>query len=116
MFLQTVFEEGGLLEVRVAKDVLSENLPLFEGELYALTERPGLTLALDFEGVAQLCSRALGVLAVASWRLQKNGGSLTVANLNPNLQRIFRYARLDRSMGMVESLPAASKSVRAVAA
>lgn len=101
MFLQKVADQEGILEVRILKDVLPENLPAFKEEIYALTAGAGLRLRLNFDGVEQFCSWAIGVLAVAARRLQENSGELTVSNLSANLQRIFMFARLDRSIDVI---------------
>ena len=116
MFLQTIARENNFLEVKVMKDVLSEYLPAFKEELYVSTCQPQMTLVLNFEGVRQLCSRALGVIAVTAWRIQKNGGTLVVANLNHNLRRIFKYARLDQSMTLIDTLRISERPMAAVTA
>ena len=116
MFLQKVSEKGDWVEVRITKDVLSENLAAFKAEMYTLGGRSGLTVVLNFESVAQICSRALGIIAFSAWRFRQNGAALKVSNLTPNLQRIFKYARLDQSMALKESRPVEEFSRAAVAA
>ena len=102
MFLQTMAQDGSFHEIWITKDVLPENLPAFKAEMYALKAQDGGEIRLNFEGVDQFCSWALGVLAVVARRIQDAGGEITVSRLSPNLQRIFMYARLDRSVDVIK--------------
>ena len=105
MFLEKVAEIGDWVEIRIAKDVMSENVESFKSEMYGLQVRAGLTVVLNFECVSEMCSRALGVVAVSAWRFRQEGASLKVSNLTPNLRRIFNYARLDLSVAAVDGMP-----------
>lgn len=116
MLLETVYQTNGLAEVRMTKDILSESVPAFRDEMYALASKPGLRVVLNFGNVEHMCSRALGVLAVAAGRLQKSGGALGATGLSANLVLIFKYARLDRSIPMVEFSYRAAENAAVLAA
>ncbi len=100
MFIKLIRASDHLIEAAVMKDVSAEHLPAFKEELYDLTIRVDARVVLNFSVVESICSRALGVLAVASWRLQRGNGMLAVTELNDNLLRLFRIAKLDRSMSV----------------
>lgn len=57
---------------------------------------PNIRLLLDFTNVDHLASAALGTLITLNKRVQEQGGSLKLSNINRQIFQVFRITRLNR--------------------
>ncbi len=79
-------------------------------ELAGLVEsQPGLKLVLDFAGVAQLSSGALGMLVTVLNESKKNSGHVRISNISPQISEVFKITRLDRYFEVFDSTAAAMR-------
>ena len=72
-----------------------------------LEERPGLRILINFSGVEQLSSSALGFLVSFAKRLAETGGQLKLCNIQPQIYEAFVITRLHRVFEVHDSAQAA---------
>ena len=58
-------------------------------------------LVLDLENLTFMDSSGIGVLLGRLRRLQERGGALSVANMQPSVEKLFRLSGLNRVIGIV---------------
>ena len=77
-------------------------------QLNALLEQhPGLRVLVDFAGVQQMSSSALGFLVSFAKRLDATGGELKLCNILPQIYQAFVITRLHRVFEVHDSAQAA---------
>jgi len=82
----------------------AEGTVAFEGRFDAAQEEKarsvldGLddTTVLDFQELKYIASAGLGILLRAQKRLQSQGKTLRIVNLNPHMREIFKMVNFDR--------------------
>jgi len=57
---------------------------------------------LDFDRLEYISSAGLGILILTQKRLHREGGGLTLANVNPHITNVLRLAGLDRVFHIVQ--------------
>ena len=72
-----------------------------------LEARPGLRILINFSGVEQLSSSALGFLVSFARRLRETGGQLKLCNIHPQIYEAFVITRLHRAFEVHDSSQAA---------
>ena len=72
-----------------------------------LAQRPGLRVLVDFTGVQQMSSSALGLLVSFAKRLDATGGQLKLCNILPQIYQAFVITRLHRVFEVHDSTHAA---------
>ena len=77
-------------------------------QLNALLERrPGLRILINFAGVQQMSSSALGFLVSFAKKLDATGGQLKLCNILPQIYQAFVITRLHRVFEVHDSAHAA---------
>lgn len=77
-------------------------------QLNALLEQhPGLRVLVDFAGVQQMSSSALGLLVSFAKKLETGGGQLKLCNILPQIYQAFVITRLHRVFEVHDSTHAA---------
>ena len=91
-------DHNGVTVARIrAQAILNEaQVQAFGQALLALADVPGRRVVLNFLGVQQLTSLALGELIRLHKRLAESGGELCLADIDPRIYEIFSITRLDR--------------------
>lgn len=72
-----------------------------------LQERPGLRVLINFDGVQQLSSSALGFLVSFAKKLEATGGELKLCNILDHIYQAFVITRLHRVFEVHDSAQAA---------
>lgn len=62
----------------------------------AIDANPGSRVTIDFARVTFLDSTGLGALVSAMRRARSNGGDVALANVAPNVRKVFDITGLDR--------------------
>jgi anti-sigma B factor antagonist len=93
-----VAERDGLriARIRVKAILTAEEVQSFGRALLALADVPGRRVVLNFLGLEQLTSMALGEIIRLHKRLAESGGELCLADIDPRIYEIFAITRLDR--------------------
>lgn len=93
-----VAERDGLriARIRVKAILTAEEVQSFGRALLALADIPGRRVVLNFLGLEQLTSMALGEIIRLHKRLAESGGELCLADIDPRIYEIFAITRLDR--------------------
>lgn len=93
-----VVERDGVTIARVRLEaILNEaQVRAFGQALLALADVPGRRVILNFLGLQQLTSLALGGLIRLHKRLAESGGELCLADIDPRIYELFSITRLDR--------------------
>ncbi|MAL17967.1 MAG: hypothetical protein CL670_00775 [Balneola sp.] len=73
-----------------------------EGVASEKLEKHNQTLTIDMESLNYISSMGLGVLVKTYHRLNENGQSLRLKNLNKHLKDVFKYTRLDQIFEFVD--------------
>ena len=77
-------------------------------QLNALLEQyPGLRILVNFAGVQQMSSSALGLLVSFAKKLEASGGQLKLCNILPQIYQAFIITRLHRVFEVHDSAHAA---------
>ena len=72
-----------------------------------LEQRPGVRILVDFGGVQQMSSSALGFLVSFAKKLEAAGGQLKLCNIDPQVYQAFVITRLHRVFEVHDSSHAA---------
>ena len=72
-----------------------------------LERRPGLRILVNFDGVQQMSSSALGFLVSFAKKLEAAGGQLKLCNIVPQIYQAFVITRLHRVFEVHDSTHAA---------
>lgn len=92
---------GGLTVLAVGGDVDLATIPRLRDALVRLVaERPGLTVAVDLDGVGVLDDSGLGVILGAAGRAREAGGDLTIVCSDPRLRARLHLTGLDRAVSV----------------
>ena len=74
-------------------------------------KKHGAKVILDMQCVRHLSSAALGMLLVLKSTTEGNGGALRLANVTPEIQKIFKMTKLHKVLIVKESVEAAAASL-----
>ncbi|HUX00055.1 MAG: STAS domain-containing protein [Phycisphaerae bacterium] len=95
--IQTIERDGvTIARVRLEAILTSEQVEAFGKALLPLADVPGRRVVLNFLGVHQLTSMALGEIIRLHKRLAEAGGELCLADIDPRIWEVFAITRLDR--------------------
>jgi anti-sigma B factor antagonist len=90
---------AGEIDLRRAADV--------RRELFGAVADGAEIVVVDLSTTTFIDSMTLGILLGAGRRLQRRGGELRIACVDPNIKRIFEITLLDRVFAIYPSLAAA---------
>lgn len=95
---------GQSLTVVIAGELDHCAAPQIRQMLDEMLEDPTVThLTLDLENLSFMDSSGIGVLLGRLRRLQERGGSLSVKNMQPSVEKLFRLSGLHRVIGVEKS-------------
>ena len=86
-------------------DQLGDDLQKFVGG------KQSAKVVLDMQGVRFLSSAALSMLLIVRSTIDSNGGALRLANVNENIQEVFKITKLDKVITIKENTSAAIASL-----
>ncbi len=94
---------GEALTVVIAGELDHYAAPQIRHMLDDLLRDPGVTdLVLDLENLTFMDSSGIGVLLGRLRILQSRGGTLSVQNMQPPVEKLFRLSGLQRVIGIVD--------------
>lgn len=94
---------GEALTVVIAGELDHYAAPQIRHMLDDLLRDPGVTdLVLDLENLTFMDSSGIGVLLGRLRILQSRGGTLSVQNMQPSVEKLFRLSGLQRVIGIVD--------------
>jgi anti-sigma B factor antagonist len=106
-------DKDGITFVRVDEKRVYQNIVVpFQEELISIIDQGNERLIIDLSEVDVINSSGLGVLILASDRLNKIGGKLVVMGLSPLLKELFQRMRLNTLFIVVESQEEALSEIR----
>ncbi len=106
-------DKDGITFVRVGEKRVYQNIVVpFQEELISIIDQGNERLIIDLSEVDVINSSGLGVLILASDRLNKIGGKLVVMGLSPLLKELFQRMRLNTLFIVVESQEEALSEIR----
>lgn len=82
-------KQDGYYIVAINGSIDSDTYQEFESKLESILQPPTVALILDMAGVTYMSSIAFSVIFRAKAAIEKNGGSLAITNLQPNIKKIF---------------------------
>lgn len=95
---------GQSLTVVIAGELDHCAAPQIRQMLDGLLEDPTVTqLTLDLENLSFMDSSGIGVLLGRLRQLQERGGTLSVKNMQPPVEKLFRLSGLHRVIGVEKS-------------
>jgi len=93
---------GQAMTVVIAGELDHCAAPQIRRMLDELLEDPMLMhLTLDLENLTFMDSSGIGVLLGRLRELQARGGTLSVQNMQPNVEKLFRLSGLNRVIGII---------------
>lgn len=95
---------GASTVLRVGGDIDLNSAPGLSARIEAIQSRGVTAVIVDLGGVSFLDSSAIGVLVRAHQALTDAGGGLTVVSPRSAISNVFRIARLDEVLPVVDSL------------
>lgn len=97
-------ERPGALVVEVAGEVNLHSSPQLLTSLRELAARHPKRLVIDLAGVSYMDSSGLGSLVDVKRRVERHGGRLTLAGLQPRVRSVFEIAQLHRFFNIAPSV------------
>lgn len=95
---------GEAVTVVIAGELDHYAAPQIRRMLDDLLRDPGITdMVLDLENLTFMDSSGIGVLLGRLRILQSRGGSLSVKNMQPPVEKLFRLSGLQRVIGIEQS-------------
>lgn len=82
-------KQEGYYIVAISGSIDSDTYQELESKLESILQPPTVALILDMVGVTYMSSIAFSVIFRAKAAIEKNGGSLAITNLQPNIKKIF---------------------------
>lgn len=98
---QTVVQLEGEIDLRSSPDLRSTLLELID-------RAPGRVI-VDLSGIAYMDSSGVGTLVEMKRRLERNGGRLILAALQPRVRSVFEITRLDKFFTIADSVEEARR-------
>lgn len=101
--MQQAKPRNGSVTVVIAGELDHFAAPQIRRKLDEMLQDPQIThLVLDLENLTFMDSSGIGVLLGRLRALQTRGGSLSVKNMQPPVEKLFRLSGLDRVIGVEE--------------
>ncbi len=103
-----VQKQGEVVVLAPAGEIDASNIPELQGAFSQILQKGNTKIVVDMSGVSYMDSSALGVLVNSLKQLRREQGSLKLANLNGNVERIFKLTRL---INFFEAYPSTEQAV-----
>lgn len=107
-------EQAGTVVIQVSGEVNLRSSPQLLTALRELAERGPRRLVIDLHGVSYMDSSGLGSLVDVKRRLERRGGRLTLAALQPRVRSVLEIAQLHRFFTIAASVAEAESDEPAV--
>jgi anti-anti-sigma factor len=104
---------AGVIVLQMQRDFADENVPLVaatRGLLQEYSHAKNVKLVLDFTGISQLSSEAIGNLIILNRNLSNRRGLMKLVGLAPEVWELFLNARLNRVFDIYDTRENALKS------
>jgi anti-sigma B factor antagonist len=89
-----VQKKGKVVVIAPSGEIDASNIPELQGAFDRVLKEGSTKIVVDMSGVSYMDSSALGVLVNSLKLLRREQGGLKLANLNGNVERIFKLTRL----------------------
>ena len=104
-----ITEEAGSTIVRPAGEIDLQNSPSLRTALLALAEKKPKRVLVDLSAVSYVDSSGVGTLVEFKRRLERGGGKVILAGLQPRVRSVFEITKLDQFFDIVATLDEARK-------
>ena len=99
-------EQGNdAIELSVRADLDEMTVAEFRRALYAELDEPQKHIRLDFEGVHNVSSSALGAMLLFQKKARESGKDVSIGKCNAELRKILLAIRFDRTFPMDGETP-----------
>lgn len=88
------------VKVSLPKEFAIKEAAEFREQVYELINKGSYNFEIDFSECVFIDSSGLGVMVSAYKRCAEKGGKIQIANLNPQVKKVFQLTRLDRVFEM----------------
>lgn len=95
--------------VRTAGEIDLQHSPTLRSALLALGERKPKRVIVDLSAVTYVDSSGVGTLVEFKRRLERGGGRVILAGLQPRVRSVFEITKLDQFFTIVANLDEARK-------
>lgn len=99
-----ITDESGATIVRPAGEIDLQNSPALRTALLALAEKKPQRVLVDLAGVSYVDSSGVGTLVEFKRRLERGGGKVILAGLQPRVRSVFEITKLDQFFVIVATL------------
>ena len=103
-------QSGSVLMAVIDGEIDSSNAHMLREKLVGSLLKGNLQMLLDLGAVSFVSSAGLSAIVAVFMTAQREGGTLKLCNLQPNVLRSFRLTRLDRSITLFDSAAEALES------
>lgn len=101
----TLTSLAGAPVLQVSGEIDLATAPYFRDQLVrAVTQHPGVSLAVDLDGVTALDDTGLGMLLGAAGRAREHGGDLVIISTSERLRSRLAITGLDRAIDVAAAL------------
>ena len=93
--MDSIDQSSEAVVIKPTHDIVASSVQTLKAELLPLTQQGAKHLILDLQEVGMIDSTGLSVIISTHNTLQKQGGSLEVINVSPDILKLFHIMRLD---------------------
>lgn len=98
----TVRDDGHI--IRVTGEVDLRTSPHLRNRLLQLIEKHPKRLVIDLANVSYMDSSGVGTMVEIKRRLERSGGQVILAGLQPRVRSVFEITQLDKFFDIVEDV------------
>jgi anti-sigma B factor antagonist len=104
-----ITSEAGVTLVQPAGEIDLQHSPTLRTTLLSLAERKPPRVIVDLAAVTYVDSSGVGTLVEFKRRLERGGGRVILAGLQPRVRSVFEITKLDQFFTIVANLDEARK-------
>jgi anti-sigma B factor antagonist len=108
-FQVRIADETDATIVRTAGEIDLQHSPTLRSSLLALAERKPRRVIVDLSAVTYVDSSGVGTLVEFKRRLERGGGEVILAGLQPRVRSVFEITKLDQFFTIVPTVDEARK-------
>ncbi|MCH8804868.1 MAG: STAS domain-containing protein [Planctomycetes bacterium] len=102
--------EGDTRVIEVTGEVDLNSSPQLRGKMLELIEQYKGRLVVDLAGVNYMDSSGVGTMVELKRRVERQGGSVVLARLQPRVRSVFEITQLDKFFTIVDDLDEARRA------
>lgn len=106
--IQSAAEQGGSV-VTIAGEIDLRSSPALRGTLLEMVESRATRVIIDLSGVSYIDSSGVGTLVEFKRKLERVGGRIVLAGMQPRVKSVFEITRLDRFFLLADGVAEARK-------